>query len=762
MKLSLNGNWSLYFAEAEASNPDISKGLNESGLTYIPATVPGNVEKDLSAAGYLPSDLYKGMNILQAERFETFEWWYEKSFTMPAPPCSDERAVLIFHGVDCCAEYYLNGKYIGYSDNMLISHEFDVTDVVEYNCDNTLVVHIKSIATVYEEDEREPNAYSSEWGIPKFLLNIRKAPHMSGWDIMPRMVSAGIWRNTEIIYKNKHQIKYLYLITDRIEGGTAKCRLMFDACVPVKYRLACLKTDIILKCGEQVIHYTFNRDGCTGEQAFDVPDAQLWWPKPYGNPDLYEITLRLYSDDGILDLTKTVRTGIRTLRLRHSDIVEKDGGFEFIINNTKIMAIGTNWVPLDALHSNDHTRYQKALELADDIGCNIIRCWGGNVYEDHEFFDFCDEHGIMVWQDFAMACHCYPQTEKFHNKIKKEAEWIVRELRDHPSIVLWSGDNEIDELFVQLGKDPATNHITREVIPRVIERLDQSRPYLPSSPYITAKAMAMGENRQGSQYYPEDHLWGPRDYFKSEFYKKAGAYFISEIGYHGCPNLQSIEKFIDKDYIWPYFDNEQWILHSSDRHGNDGRVMLMHKQVKQLFGDVPTNIEDYILASQISQAEAVKFFIEHTRAQMQRMGGVIWWNLIDGWPQFSDAVVDYYYSKKLAYEYIKRSEQPFIIMVDEMSDWGQNIVCANSTLSSESGHVKITELNNDTVIFETEYTASPNSNTVIGKIDTMYSDKVMLLIEWTDEKGNRSINTYLCGFPAFELDEYKKWLTKIK
>ena len=498
--------------------------------------------------------------------------------------------------------------------------------------------------------------------------------------------------------------------------------------------------------------------------VFTIPNIKLWWPKHYGEPNLYDITVELIDQKGDILISKTVRRGFRTLELRHSEIVEPNGCFEFVVNGKRIMATGTNWVPMDAYHSRDNSRYEKALSMADDLGCNIIRCWGGNVYEDHDFFNYCDEHGILVWQDFAMACHQYPQHSRFMAKLEKEAEWVVKELRDHPSLALWSGDNEIDSMLAGNGVDPATNRLTREVLPRVVERLDPERPYIASSPYISSTAYNMGDNRQGSQVYPEDHLWGPRDYFKSSFYTNSKAYFVSETGYHGCPNKESIEKFIDEEYVWPYENNRQWNLHSSDQRHNgcwSGRTMLMHRQVAQLFGEVPTDMEDYILASQISQAEAKKFFVEHMRAKMSRNGGVIWWNLVDGWPQMSDAIVDYYYSKKLAYGYIKRSQRGFMIMLDEMNNWKQSVITANSTLEPVKGHVKITDMDSGKVYFEKDFTAGANCNTNLGSIPLMYSDKGMFLIEWELENGEKHFNTYLYGAPGFDLQKNKGWLEKI-
>ena len=356
-----------------------------------------------------------------------------------------------------------------------------------------------------------------------------------------------------------------------------------------------------------------------------------------------------------------------------------------------------------------------------------------------------------------MACCVYPQNDEFKARLKKEVEWVINEYRDKACIVLWSGDNEVDQSIASLDANPDDYTITRELLPSITKRLDPRRPYLPSSPYMTGEVA-----RLGRAYYAEDHLWGPRDYYKSPYYTTSKAYFVSETGYHGCPGRRSIEKFIDKEFVWPYFNNEQWNLHSTDHNNKSHRVMLMHKQVEQIFDKVPDNLDDYALASQISQAEAKKFFIERVRKQMSRMGGVIWWNLIDGWPQMSDAVVDYYYEKKLAYDYIKRSSKPFMIMIDEFENWVNDVVIANSTLTDVSGSVKVRDVDSGNVLFEKSFTAKANSNTTIGDIEIRCSKKGMLIIEWTLDNGERGVNTYLYGTPPYRLDDYKRYLDEIK
>lgn len=759
---TLNGNWDLYYYNEDLENIKITEpyDLDKNNIAKVSATVPGNVELDLSEAGVLPQDLFKGNNILKTEEYELYDWWYKKDF-VPAFAEDYQKVVLHFGAVDCFADYWLNGEKIGSSDNMFMSQDFDVTDKLLYNTQNTLYVHIYSAVKRAAEYDNELSMSLTGWEHHITIANwIRKAPHSFGWDIMPRAVSAGLWRDVELQYTDRYDFKFCHLELLSLNGTNARIAVAYDTVLPNEYTFTSLdkamRFEISAKCGEHSFSHTQNVKMKYGKFSFNVADIKLWWPKNYGEPNLYDVTVKVYSHDGKELLHRDFKHGFRTVKLMHTDIVEREKGcFNFVINGIKIMAVGSNWVPMDAFHSRDKSRYKKALELADEVGCNILRCWGGNVYEDHEFFDFCDSHGIMVWQDFAMACASYPMSHEFADRLEKEVEWVVCELRDHASLVLWCGDNENDTMAVENGTNPNVNILTRRVIPDVLERLDPRRPYIPSSPYISEKAFELGR-----EYCPEEHLWGPRDYFKSDFYTQSKAYFVSETGYHGCPSKKSIERFIDPKYVWPYKDNKQWDLHSADQNDDGYRTMLMERQVKQLFGTVPTDMDDYILASQISQAEAKKFFIERVRVKMDRMGGVIWWNLIDGWPQMSDAVVDYYYDKKLAFDFIKRSSAPFMIMLDEMTAWGHDVVCANSTLDTVSGKCRIIDLDTQKTVFETDFTALPNCNTKLGKLNCMYSDKGMFLIEW-DVNGKTQRNTYLYGAPAYSLKQYKDWLKKL-
>ena len=563
--ISLNGTWSL------KGRPE---SLPDSPVIRLDATVPGCVQLDLSAAGYLPDDLNMGVNICQTEKYEGYEWWYERSFTAP-----DERknVFLVFEGVDCVAEYFLNGEKFGQSENMFIAHEFDISSLLR-DGENTLTVHIKS-PVIYANEFDIPVKHYLNWGRDAANTNIRKAPHSYGWDIMPRAVTSGLWREVRLEIRDKIYFSELYAYPTS-EG----CQLF--------YQLDCDWAelhDITVKaegaCGDDSSFFGIStlprgmRHGRTDEFALTIKNPKQWMPYGYGEPNVYDGTVSIYQS-GELIHTSPLSFGLRTVTLDRTDATDGvNGRFRFLINGIEIMAKGSNWVPMDAFHSRDAERYADALALVKDIGCNILRCWGGNVYEDHAFFDFCDRNGIMVWQDFAMACSSYPQNDRFKKLIKEEARSVIRKLRNHPSIVLWAGDNEIDQLHAGYGIDPATNKITREWLPEEVDLNDPSRPFLASSPYFAP----------GTDFktLPEDHAWGPRDYFKSDFYKHNRAHFLSETGYHGCPSLESIKKFITPDKVWPYKNNEEWILHSCDQDNNYYRVKLMEDQVAQLFGDVP-------------------------------------------------------------------------------------------------------------------------------------------------------------------------------
>ena len=500
-----------------------------------------------------------------------------------------------------------------------------------------------------------------------------------------------------------------------------------------------------------------------------MENADFWWPRGYGNPALYDSRVRIMDNKRRVLDENAGKVGIRTAELIHSDITSKEhpGEFVFIVNGEKIFIRGTNWVPLDAFHSRDKDHLKDVFGMITDLNCNMIRCWGGNVYEDHDFFDLCDKNGIMVWQDFAMGCTTYPQDDEFADRIRNEVVSIVLKLRNHPSLVLWSGNNENDaSLEWTFSKliDPGLDRISRDILPRVIWEFDPLRTYLPSSPYCSEEYFRMGKKHD---LLPEVHLWGPRGYYKAPFYTDVSAHFVSEIGYHGCPNRQSLEKMFDSGFVYPWTSdgkwNDEWQTKAVRAHPEstlmDKRNDLMVKQVNALFGECPKDLDKFIFASQAVQAEAMKFFIEFWRMDKFRKSGIIWWNLRDGWPIISDAIVDFYNSKKLAYYYIKKVQTNVCVMIGDETDGKHPVVAVNDTRSPVKGDVVVKDADTGKLLFSSSYVIPANGKTVIGFIPGQAKQTMWLLNYSTGDE--KYTNHYLNGRPPFNLDDYLSWYNKL-
>ena len=445
------------------------------------ATVPGNLELDLQAAGIIGEPFY-GMNIAGLSAYERAHVWLSRRFRAEGRPGS--TAELVFEGLDCCAEVYLDGVLLGMADNMLIAHTFCLDGLLPG--EHELLVHIRPAV-----EEARPYAYPPSLSALQSnyeSLYVRKAPHMYGWDIMPRAVSAGIWRPVSIRYRPLERLEEVCLETLEIAPDRSRATLALHYQAVAQASVAAgYEIELSGRCGDAAFCEQRAMLFSAGSFSFSLQQPALWWPRGRGEPALYDCRVRLLRDGQELDRHQ-FRHGIRTVSLERTSITDPGGRGEFCfrVNGEKVYVQGTNWVPVDAFHSRDRERIPRIISLAEDLGCNMLRCWGGNVYEDDLFYQLCDEKGIMVWQDFALACAVYPQDDAFCARFEREARQVVRRLREHACLVLWAGDNECDLAYSWGGRrrDPNTNRLTREVLPRVLRDEDPSRPYLPSSPYV--------------------------------------------------------------------------------------------------------------------------------------------------------------------------------------------------------------------------------------------------------------------------------------
>ena len=365
----------------------------------------------------------------------------------------------------------------------------------------------------------------------------------------------------------------------------------------------------------------------------------------------------------------------------------------------------------------------------------------------------------MVWQDFMMACGKYPESDDFLHKIASETETAVKRLRNHCSIIAWAGDNECDLAHSWNGFKfaPLSYSVTRDVIPRVLRDHDMLRPYLPSSPYIENQAAA-----ENPEIVSEYHIWGPRDYFKSDYYKNASALFVSETGYHGCPSPQSLKKFLKNYEIMSEGDcpAREYLAHATSSGDTADepfayRINLMREQAETLFTDIG-NFSDFITASQISQAEADKFFIERMRINRNSCGGILWWNIADGWPQVSDAVIDFYGVKKLAYGYIKRSQAPVCIMGDE-KDGVLSLYLVNDTDKNVKTEYSVKNMYTGKEVCSGKVSGGAFSSVKAADIALPEGDKSFYLLT-LDYDGKTTYNHFHTGVISLSLEKYLKAL----
>lgn len=771
--------WKLAFAhncDCKFMQIQSIANIQNAGLPIIEATVPGNVEMDLMREGILP-DLYFSTNTLEAQNWEDAHYWYFTEFEV-----KNVDSYLDFEGIDTIADIYVNGEFEQSVDNMFTRYR--VRPAFRPGR-NEVVVHIKPVVLEARKFENPAAATMMKYNYASAF--IRKAPHSFGWDIMPRILTSGLWKPVTLRENRPDHIEEFYATTLEVDEEKQTAQLKFfiraelsgDFARDYSYTIEGRCGDSSFECGGRLFHTAAHAD-------VTVEGAKLWWPKPVGEPDLYDVKVTLYRRDRVegdvaegasreVD-THSCRIGLRTVKLDRTDTTDTEGNgrFQFEVNGRPIFALGTNWVPIDALHASDVKRLPKALALLDEIGCNMVRCWGGNVYEDDIFYDFCDEHGVLVWQDFALGCAVYPQAEELLHRIGAEAAEQIKRLRNHACLALWAGDNEVDSAYNwSMHRDPNVNLITREVLRRAVLEHDFNRDYLPSSPYFSPAAYA-----GGLETIPENHLWGPRDYFKGPYYKNTFCHFASETGYHGFNSPASLRRFLrepeqifEPGSLTPEGDiaeggrpTAEYLVHAScmvpemsDPYAY--RIGLAYRQVQTLFGKAEKELAAFTKQSQISQAEAKKYFIEKFRIGKGKRSGIIWWNLIDGWPQVSDAIVDYYYCKKLAFHYILRSQQPVCLMFDEPAEGRIALYGVNDLTQEKQISYTVTNLTTGLQMLSGSAVLEAESSAAIDALAVTEDEQNFYLIEW-EMDGKIYKNHFHTNLLKIDFEKYMAVISK--
>lgn len=722
-KIDLNGAYRLYAYDYELAPRHPSEVEGE----HIAASVPGNIELDYMTAGKL-SDVFHSENGKAAQQLEWKDFWYIREFELPEKP--ENELWLHFEGVDTIAEYFLNGVKIGGSDNMLIEHSFDVTEAIRQG-ENTLAVHIHSSMANAKQFEIRP--YNVAFPGCYESLHIRKSAMNYGWDISPRLLSAGIWKDVWLEVRDEARFKDVYLTTASVYENVAVLVLSVNADIPDVYMGKC-KLAVNGQCGENAFAAEYPMPFNSTTVYPYVKDAALWWPNGMGEQNLYDIQLQITYEDAVVAKYQ-LHYGIRKAELKFGDAVGDEGNFALYINNKLCRCRGANWVPVSLLHSQDKVGYEEAVRNFKDANCNTVRVWGGGVYEQEEFFNLCDEYGIMVWQDMMLACHGYPMTDQFYKAMQIECEAVAKRIRNHPSLVLYCGGNETDWPYVCVGLDPNDDKISRGAIKDTLYQFDPYRSYLPSTPYFSREFI----KKNGGRFYldlqeikrertslPQEHYWWHREDFLEV--REQNHKFISEIGYSGPSDRNEIDRYLPNG--WTFDDDSAWEDHSYPTEGSRQCGM------NYLFTDIPGNDDDKILASQFYQAEAYKYVVELCRMRNYQ-NGILLWTMRENWPSFSSAMVDYYGKRKKSFYAVKNANEPVQCMIDICADHATAYLI-NDRLDGKAYTVTISDERGN-VLYSGEVQTS--ADTPVTKIGSLQLEREKVLLTRVTD-GDKEIRNY--------------------
>ena len=633
---------------------------------WFDARVPGCVHTDLLENGLI-DDPFFGNNERGLKWVELEDWEYRVNFDLPAGLLSCDRIDLVFEGLDTYASVYLNDSLVLDSDNMFREQRVDCARLV-HEGENELRLLFRSAVRAVSEEWRSLEAELP--GGPRVLT--RKAAYQYGWDWAPRFVTCGIWRPARLEAWNGARIDNVHIIQERISAIRADLRAVveieslrqLDVSVALIDGNGLEKGEGTITSLHRALHPGMNRV----ELGFKLEEPRLWWPREYGEQHLYDLIVELGTDSGIVDVAHE-RTGIREVRL----ITEPDGkgeSFRFEVNGVPVFMKGANWIPLDAFPGGiDPERYEAFIRHAVSANMNMLRVWGGGIYENDLFYDLCDENGILVWQDFMFACAMYTGGEAFLANVRTEAEGIVKRLRNHPSIALWCGNNEIDEGWRnwgwqgQYGYSPEDSSRIRddyeklfhELLPGVVAKLDGARPYHPSSPrYGRADPRSLAEG--------DSHYWGVwHDGEPFELYEERVGRFMSEYGFQSFPGMRTIEGFTTPGDRMLSSD----VMHAHQKHprGNELIRTYMGRDYH-----VPVDFELFVYVSQLLQADGVGRAIEAHRRAAPRCMGTLFWQLNDCWPTASWSSIDYHGNWKALHYRVRKSFAPELVSITQKGD----------------------------------------------------------------------------------------------
>jgi beta-mannosidase len=711
--------------------------VNGAGA-WMPMPAPGDAYLALIEAGRLEHP-FSGRNEDAAAWVRDREWWQRTAFVAPNPE-PDTVTELVFDGLDTFASVYLDNQLLGQTDNMFRRYAFDIGAHIKPGETHTVAVRFDPPAlAVVDHSLPVWTAFTDRVSRSK-RNQIRKAQFGWGWDWGPDLPTVGVWKAARIETRARPRLSEVRFDTLSATAEAARVHITVDASHDAALVVEVVLTD---PDGAVVFNRTCQPGDASGALSIDKP--RLWWTADLGEQPLYGLTVRLFDGDRLVD--EVVRSvGIRTIALDESPDPDEPGTtfFRFVLNGRPIFIKGACWVPASSFVGDLASEpYDRLLDDAVGANMNMIRVWGGGVYEPDAFYDLCDRKGLLVWQDFMFACAHYPEDGAFAASVKIEVEEQVRRLRHHACLAVWCGNNEsqaMNRINSDLGGAPVQLSglaLYDDLIPEVLGRLDPQALYRPGSPWGSSNpnGMTAGDVHDWTVWHgvppiPGDTMIGdfgttPEavSYFR---YAEDRSRFVSEFGLQAAPALATLKRWMDPADLHP--DSEGFLARIKDEAR---KADLMMSPVTGL----PKTIEDYVDFTQWCQAEGLKFGIEHFRRRTPHCSGALIWQFNDCWPCVSWSLVDYDGVQKASWFAVRRAFAP-VMASFRVEDGVAELWIANDRLEPASGKAGIALSHLDGRSewrVEAGFTVDPNTAAVVWRGEITAADDLVLTVQSLEE-----------------------------
>jgi beta-mannosidase len=659
----------------------------------LPAAVPGCVHTDLLAAGLIP-DPFLGLGETEVAWVGRREWTYERD--LPSGESGHEQTDLVFDGLDTVAEILLDGRPLGRVRNMHRSYRFDVTGL-----SGRLAVRF---ASAYAEAEavrgavgERPAAYTEPYQY------VRKMACSFGWDWGPTLVTAGIWRPVRLERWSTARIARVRpLVT--VEQGRGVVELH------VEVERTRVEAPLILQARLDGLTARAEVHGTHGTVRLEVAGPRLWWPRGYGEQELYDVELTLLHKAAPLDAWRR-RIGFRTVGLDTSSDAH-GSGFALVVNGERLFARGVNWIPDDVFVSRvTRERYRERLGQAAAAGVDLVRVWGGGIYESEDFYDACDELGLLVWQDFPFACAAYPEEQPLRGEVEAEARENVVRLMPHPSLVLWNGNNENLWGFRdwdwerRLAGDSWGEGYYLGVLPRVVAELDPTRPYTAGSPWSGSWRHHPNDPAHGTHHSWE--VWNRADYAD---YRTEVPRFVAEFGWQAPPAYATLRRALPGEELAA---DSPGMLHHQKADDGNGKL---RRGLERHFVFPEGDFDRWHYLTQVNQARAIAAGIEHWRSHWPVCAGTVVWQLNDCWPVTSWAAIDGDGRFKPLYHELRRLYADRLLSL-QVRDGALVLAVVNQAAGEWAGEVRLRRMSVDGAVLgeaRVGFTAARRAVALVG------------------------------------------------